>query len=454
MKKLPILAVAAGLTLSPLAPAVATPTPPPPLAEHMNDDQDGVWDKLQAWLESWHDAQHADPTPEPTPDPTETTTPAPDGPRVVESFAAATSENTMLFRGKIAGYPADQEFTFRSSAYELTDQAGYPVQGTADADGNLELEATDFNDTDPRYWQLEAGGTTWEHGEVIAEGELSDLTDAPIEEPIETPAPSEPAEEPGTDGGTTGGTGGELTNREDVPFTSNGMTSLYHVYAEGIDPSKPVGLMFYGDGSGGFGIDNPNSTYLLDADGSNGLVAEMRARNVILVVPEAPAPGCDRDDNCWYNTSSTPDAEAKARWSSDLMTHIKGQYDIDLDRIAVGGYSSGAQWTTRWFLPNHGEEQSVDLAVAISYGGTPYDLPAEFSDEYKASTVVVFNTGTSDSAYGTDSWEARGGEQWYREAGFTTDPTWPQGVRHGRAPGGDGVFDDIVAQAFDEHILN
>lgn len=231
-------------------------------------------------------------------------------------------------------------------------------------------------------------------------------------------------------------------NRLGVTFTSNGLTSRYHLFDAGLDMTKPVGLLMYADGSGGYGIDNPNSTHLLDADGTNGLVAVARKHNLVLVVPEAPAPGCGGVDNCWYDST----APAKAKWSSDLMSRIKSQYRIDARRIVIGGYSSGAQWSTRWFLPTHGEAQSVDLTVAIAHGGAPAVTP-RFTDAYKKSTVVSWDVGTADSAYTTASYGARGGYNWYKSNGFTkVDATWPAGVGHSRSGQFDAIMDREITQ--------
>ncbi len=243
---------------------------------------------------------------------------------------------------------------------------------------------------------------------------------------------------------STGGSGGPLTDRLDVSFSSAGYTSDYHIFASGLDWSAPVGLLVYTDGSGGYGIDNPNGTYLLDADGDAGLVAVAKKHNLLLVTPEAPAPGCDGTDNCWYDSRH---AAGKAQWSADLISHVKSQYDIDLGRIVIGGYSSGAQWTTRFFLPAHGEAHSVDLAVAIAYGGAPA-TNASFSAAYRRSTVVSFDTGTSDEAYTTSTWGARGGYSWYTDAGFVTDATWPSGVGHNRSR----QFAAIMDREITEHL--
>lgn len=391
------------------------------LASYIGDGQDAQWDKVQTWIEAEY-GEGANPTPTtaPAPEPSPTQEPAPSGPRVVSGAATHTATG-MVWEGQIADVTGN--VTLRASANPLTGQTGWYLPGTPDADGNVRIELTKFTNTDPRHWQLELGDGGTTYGEVLAAGEVS---------PTATTQPA---------GNTTGGAGGSQTDQLNVPFTSNGLSSKYHVFAAGLDWTKPVGLLMYGDGSGGYGIDNPNATYLLDADGTAGLVAVAKKHNLLLVTPEAPAPGCDGYDNCWYDST----APAKAQWASDLMTKVKGQYDLDLDRIAIGGYSSGAQWTTRWFLPAHGEAQSVDLAVPIAYGGAPAVTPA-FTAGYKAGTVVSFDTGKSDPAYSSQSWGAIGGYNWYTGAGFVTDSYWPDGVAHSRGGEFGGIIDREVTQ--------
>lgn len=298
-------------------------------------------------------------------------------------------------------------------------------------------------------------GLAEKNGRLWATVNFAAYDEAPAEEPTQAPSPEpteaeEPTQEPSEEpteapaGTTTGGSGGPRTNQLDQSFTSNGLTSSYHLITEGLDWSKPVGVLVYADGSGGHGFDNPGSDYLIG--GENGLAAIAAKHNLVLLVPEAPAPGCDGEDNCWYDRDLDA-AAAKAQWSSDLLTQVKGQYDIDEDRVVVGGYSSGAQWTTQTFLPAHGAEQSVDLAVPIAYGGAPRtDLNAP--EEWKNDVVISWDTGTSDPAYGTASWESVGGYNAYTEAGFTTDYLWPAGVAHGRS----GDFGGILDREITEHL--
>lgn len=244
---------------------------------------------------------------------------------------------------------------------------------------------------------------------------------------------------PPATGATTGGSGGPTSDQTFQSFSSNGMASEYHIFIP--DTEGPHGLLFWADGSGGFGFDNPNQEYLLA--GPEGMIAVAKARNMILVVPEAPAPGCP-SDNCWYDRDN---AAEKAQWSSDLMTKVKAEHNIDLDRVAIGGYSSGAQWTAQYFMPAHGEEQSVDLAMPMAWG-SPGDL-SSVSEEYAASTWIVFNTGTNDTNGGRyNAYDgAQAGRDAYRAAGFQVE--WEESnSTHDR--GGD--FGPFAAQNIDQHL--
>lgn len=306
--------------------------------------------------------------------------------------------------------------------------------GTATAVGDQPAPAP--GQTLAEYMGGDAG--QWDKVQTWIEAEYGDgatPTAQPTTDPTPEPTPTQdPVQEPAGEG-TTGGSGGAFTNQLSRSFTSNGLTSGYHIFAEGLDPSKPIGLLMYADGSGGHGYDNPNSTYLLDADGGQGLVATSREHNMVLVVPNAPGPGCDGYDNCWYENG----APGKAQWSSDLMDRVKSQYDIDLSRVVTGGYSSGSQWQ-RWFLPTHGEDQSVDLAVMITYGGAPA-VTADYSPEYKEDLFLAWDNGTNDSSYTSSSWGSLGGEAWYKGQGFDTRHTTVDGEDHSRGGQFAGIVD-------------
>jgi len=242
---------------------------------------------------------------------------------------------------------------------------------------------------------------------------------------------------------------GPKTNRINVPFTSAGVTSAGHVFAAGLNWSKPVGLVVYTDGSSDYGLADPDDRYLLDADGNAGLVKAMKDRNMLLVTLKAPGSECaDGDGVCWYSPSGDVTVAQKIRWAYDFATRIKAQYAIDQTRIVVGGYSSGAQFTTEYFTPEYGETFGMDLGVAIAYGGPPKVIP-KFTSAFKARVPMVWNTGTEDPSYTTtDAYGVKAGEKWYRDNGFTTKLQRVQGEDHSRP----GQFAAVMAAAVDQHL--
>lgn len=439
-KKMLALPLAAILAFGGVGTAVAVGGQPAPtagqtLAEYMNDGKTAEWDKVQTWIESEY-GEGANPTAtataEPTVEPaTHTIT--------YDLTATATNDNRIVLSGTVTGY--EGPVTFRASAYEFTGQAGYPVQGTIGADGTVNLEVTDFNNTDPVNWQLEKGGDTYNYGEVFASGTVQ--AEATTSEPAPT---TEPTTEPVS-------TTADWSNLRNTTFTSwtdsSGITSEYHIWSNHVDTSKKVGLLVYGDGSGEHGLENPGTDYLIA--GTNGLLAAAKKHNLILVTPMAPGTNCtDRGGDCWYGKSDegiTP--EQKTNWSGELIMAIQsGLPGIDKSRVAIGGYSSGAQWTTQFFGPRYADDIMTDgVLIPISYGGAPR-VTAEFPQSLKDKIVVSWDTGDQDDAYGTDSWEVLGGKSWYDNNGFATELNVVYGEDHYRS----GQFGAVVERELSQHL--
>lgn len=443
-KKTLVLSLAALLAVSGVGSAVAVgdlaaPTAGQTLASYMNDDNDAQWDKVQTWVES----EYGDgatvptaPTPEPTPEPTPTPTPT----TGIETGEVKWTETGVTFTGKIHGTAPGDRVQIRTDTSALTGQRGFYEWENVAADGTVSFVLADYTTPqDKLFWHIAIGGTDVNYGNVVANGEVTKPATT-------TPPPVETVGE-----GTTNGTGGSKTDQLNQPFSADGLSKDYHIFAGGLDWTKPVGLMVYADGTGGYGFDNPNQTYLLDADGTAGLVAVAKKHNLLLVVPNAPGKSCDGGDNCWFDNSgetTVAEAEAKARWSDKLITKVKGQYNLDNSRVVIGGYSSGAQWTSRYFAPRHAESQSVDLAVPIAYGGDPAGADPTWSAAYKDDIKMSWDTGKNDAAYSTSSWAAVGGYNWYTNylGAEQTDYLWPDGVGHSRGGQFAGIMDREITQ--------
>lgn len=338
--------------------------------------------------------------------------------------------DSVIARWTPTGLVVDAQFgvyrgpvTLRASSSPLTGQTGWYKTADTDSLGLVSLDITSFTNTNSRYWQLEgAAGSTVSSGRILAEGVAQAVT-APPPAP-ELPAPIQPG---------TGGSGGPMTDRLNQTYGAFGMVSTTHVFAAGLNPNKPLGLCVYMDGSGAHGLKNPNQPYLLDADGTAGLVAVAKKHNMVLVTPTAPPPSDSDGDNCWYNTSSTPNATAKSDWLRALIDSIYLDYNIDKSRVAIGGYSSGAQGTTRWFIPRHGAEIMTDgVFVAIGCGGAPYVTP-RWTQAFKDAVVGYWNTGQNDQFLNPAGYGSKAGVVAYTVAGFDVRTDWPAGVGHSRS---------------------
>lgn len=254
----------------------------------------------------------------------------------------------------------------------------------------------------------------------------------------------------------TGGSGGSRTNATNLSYSASNITSNYHLYAEGLDWSMPVGLLIYADGSGEYGLKNPASSYLLG--GTNGMVATAKRNNMVLVTPLAPGGGCtDGDGSCWYLPSGNIRAPQKLAWAEALVKYVQSRYPIEKNRVAMGGYSSGAQLASQYWVPSGAAQRTMTdgVIVSISCGGAPMNsedsIAAEvaYAVDFKAKVHLNWNSGTNDDACPhTASWSTNGGYNHYTNKGLQTSRDLLNGVTHDRS----GAFGGIMDAQIKEHV--
>jgi hypothetical protein len=250
---------------------------------------------------------------------------------------------------------------------------------------------------------------------------------------------------------TSGGSGGPLTDRTAVSYSNGVKTSTYHIYAAGLDWTKSVGLLVYGDGSGEFGLANPTNTYLMA--GTNGLIAVAKKHNMVLVTPRAPGNGCtDGDGVCWYLGSVDGTTRAqKTKWLDDLIkTQVLPLYNIDKTRAVVAGFSSGAENAAGIYGPLYAASWMEDgLLLAISYGSSPgqFGITDTYTASFRANVAAVWDVrGADETTAVADSLD---GYNWYVADGFaTTVRNVIPGGQHDRP----GEFGGIVDQYVTAHV--
>jgi predicted RecA/RadA family phage recombinase len=255
----------------------------------------------------------------------------------------------------------------------------------------------------------------------------------------------------GSGGSFTGGSGGLLTDRTAVSYNNGTKTSTYHIYAAGLDWSKRVGLLVYGDGSGEAGLANTASTYLMA--GTNGLIAVAKRNNMILVTPRAPGNGCtDGDGVCWYLPSNDGTTRAqKTTWLDNLIkTQVLPLYNIDKTRVCISGFSSGAENTAGIYGPAFAASWMEDgLLLAISYGSSPaqYGITSTYTTAFKANVAAVWDVYADDET--TAVADSLDGYNWYVTNGFATRV---RNVRPGGQHDRPGEFGGLVDQYVIQHV--
>lgn len=244
---------------------------------------------------------------------------------------------------------------------------------------------------------------------------------------------------------SSGGSGGPTTDREFQRFSGSRYTSQYHIYAAGLDWSKPVGMLIYADGSGEYGLKNPDSNYLLS--GRDGLVNVARRNNMILLTPFSPNTNCsDGDGSCWY----LGDSVGYAKWAEELVLHVQSQYPVERDRIAFGGYSSGAQLATEFWTPSGAAHRTMTdgVVVAISYGGSPKMNESAYPEAFRSRVHMNWNVGSRDSAYTTNSaYGVKAGYNQFTGKGFATSLDVIEGMGHSRSD-----FGKVMEVQIQEHV--
>jgi hypothetical protein len=238
--------------------------------------------------------------------------------------------------------------------------------------------------------------------------------------PTAAAAPAAPVA-PASGGSASSGSGGSFADQGRQAFRAgNGLTGQYLLYAGGIDPAKPVGLVVYVDGTGEYGVDNPTSSYALG--GSSGLVATAKARNMITLAVESPNQSCE----CWH----TGDTSGYADFLAQLVEAQLGKFAVS--DVWLAGFSSGAQEITRFLVPRHPELLRHGGGwVVFGGGGPPADGGAAVTAARMAGVRGHWFTGTADTAVPlTASWGAQAGERFYAGRGVAVSHEYPQGVGH------------------------
>lgn len=222
--------------------------------------------------------------------------------------------------------------------------------------------------------------------------------------------------------------------------TADARTYGYHVIAEGIDASRPIGMAVYLEGD--YMHESASAFHRPEGTRATSIAAEANRRNLILVIPQTPRPYRTGFGHIWWRPEERPGNNA---WLTPLLQGLYADHPLlDDARHWFLGYSGGAEFAAYEFFARQPESvMRSGGAVLVGGGGmythtgatTFFSLP---SARFRQSVSLHWYVGDEDSLGSTNppTWSAftatANGERVYREAGFTrTSRTVLQGLDHG-----------------------
>lgn len=194
--------------------------------------------------------------------------------------------------------------------------------------------------------------------------------------------------------------------------THGGLSSYYHVYADGIDWSKPVGIAWYFDGDQSYRdqliVGKPETGQM------KAMGAEANRRNMVMVGVESPDYTANGGITWWINRS------ANGEFFRALATGLQAKYrQISLYRQWMIGWSGGAEFITLHLMATKQRTWMRGGGATIIGGGGDPHIPVETtSSTYRSMRARWKVAADDDYTASTSGWSAyqaaMDGEQEYR----------------------------------------
>ena len=194
-----------------------------------------------------------------------------------------------------------------------------------------------------------------------------------------------------------------------------GTTSQYHVYANNLDYSKPVGVVFYFDGD--YWQRDESKVYTPD----EGMLAAMgkiaNARNMVFVPVISPDTNASGDGITWWE-----DMDANGEFFRSFAKSFVSENNLDASQVWTMGYSGGAEFITYELTDHNTAWRNGGGSIMVAGGDSDGSVDADATT--KASPMYWW-VGANDTSGNTNpvTWSARGavesGYNAYLGAGFS-----------------------------------
>ena len=288
-----------------------------------------------------------------------------------------------------------------------------PIQKTYTAQAT---QATQQATPSATFQSAQAAQTT-QAAQPSAQPTLAQVAQTPAatQAPAATPA-AQPAQTAQTAQATQAASGvaATRTNQTFLSYTSPaGTTSQYHVYAEGVDFSKPVGVVFYFDGD--YWRNDQSKVY--DPSGELAQMAASAAAQNMLFVPVI-SPDANRYDAgvTWWE-----DMDRNGEFFRSFASSFIAANGVDSSNVWTMGYSGGAEFITYELNTKPQTWRNGGGSIMIAGGGLDEGTPSAALKSQPMFWYANSNDGTGETY--PQTWSARGavegGYNAYRNAGYT-----------------------------------
>ena len=233
----------------------------------------------------------------------------------------------------------------------------------------------------------------------------------------QTPAATQnvaPTAQPAQAAQSASGVAATRTNQTFLSYTSPaGTTSQYHVYAEGVDFSKPVGVVFYFDGD--YWRNDQSKVY--DPSGELAQMAASAAAQNMLFVPVI-SPDTNRYDagvTWWENM------DRNGEFFRSFASSFIAANGVDSSNVWTMGYSGGAEFITYELNTKPQTWRNGGGSIMVAGGGLDEGTPSAALKSQPMFWYANSNDGTGETY--PQTWSARGavegGYDAYLAAGYT-----------------------------------
>ncbi len=220
----------------------------------------------------------------------------------------------------------------------------------------------------------------------------------------------------------------EVQSGTNLTYTSpQNVSSQYHVYADNIDWSQPVGVVFYFDGD--YNRDDVDSSFFYNPKGDTmqGMANAAQKHNKVFVSVDTPDefdPNKANDYATWWEN-----ADGNGDYFRSFAQEFIADSDIDESQVWLMGYSGGAEFITYELdADQQGTWRSGGGSIMVGGGGGKNGRMETQAPQNIKSQPMFWWVNEKDTLGATtpEWWDAlntaTAGHDWYAREGFNTQP--------------------------------